>query len=64
MSSESPHESHPESRHESRKERPILDEPPPFLGTWPRVYRFVLLFLAAVIFLFWLFTKHYAPPQI
>jgi hypothetical protein len=44
-------------------ERPILDEPPPFLGTWPRVYGFVLVFLAAVIFLFWLFTRHYAPPQ-
>jgi len=42
---------------------PILDEPPPFLGTWSRVYRFVLGYLALVIFLFWLFTKHYAPPQ-
>jgi hypothetical protein len=42
---------------------PILDEPPPFLGTWPRVYRFVLVYLAAVIFLFWLFTRHYAPPH-
>ena len=30
----------------------ILDEPPPFLGTWPRVYRMVLLYLAAVVFLF------------
>lgn len=38
----------------------ILDEPPPFLGTWPKVYRMVLLYLAAVIFLFWLFTEHYA----
>ena len=44
-------------------ERPILDEPPPFLGTWPRVYACVLAFLAIVIFLFWLFTQHYAPPQ-
>ena len=61
---ESGHESGHESPHESRKDRPILDEPPPFLGTWQRVYRFVLLFLAAVILLFWLFTKHYAPPQI
>jgi hypothetical protein len=43
--------------------KPILDEPPPFLRTWPRVYRFVLIYLAAVIFLFWLFTRHYAPPQ-
>ena len=38
----------------------ILDEPPPFLGTWGRVYRFVLVYLAAIIFLFWLFTKHYS----
>ena len=38
----------------------ILDEPPPFLGTWPKVYRMVLFYLAAIIFLFWLFTEHYA----
>src|ERR1700679_2257941 len=43
-------------------EKVILDEPPPFLGTWGRVYRFVLIYLAAIIFLAWLFTKHYAPP--
>jgi hypothetical protein len=43
-------------------EKVILDEPPPFLRTWPRVYRFVLIFLAVIIFLAWLFTKHYAPP--
>jgi hypothetical protein len=43
-------------------EKVILDEPPPFLGTWERVYRFVLIYLAAIIFLAWLFTRHYAPP--
>jgi len=43
-------------------EKVILDEPPPFLRTWKRVYAFVLIFLALVIFLAWLFTKHYAPP--
>ena len=42
------------------RDRQILDEPPPFLGTWPRVYRLVLLYLAAIIFLFWLFTRVYA----
>jgi hypothetical protein len=42
-------------------EKVVLDEPPPFLRTWGRVYGFVLAFLAAVIFLAWLFTKHYAP---
>jgi len=46
---------------DQRAEKPIVDEPPPVLGTWPRVYRLVLAYLAAVIFLFWLFTKHYAP---
>ena len=44
-----------------REEKPILDEPPPVLRTWPNVYRFVLAYLAVVIFFFWLFTKHYAP---
>jgi hypothetical protein len=44
-----------------RADKPIVDEPPPVLGTWLNVYRFVLAYLAVVIFLFWLFTKHYAP---
>jgi hypothetical protein len=42
--------------------KPVIDEAPPFLGSWPKVYRFVLIYLALVIVLFWLFTKHYAPP--
>ncbi|MEQ1885917.1 MAG: hypothetical protein ABL967_12715 [Bryobacteraceae bacterium] len=40
----------------------VEDEAPPFLGTWPRVYRFTLIYLAVIIFLFWLFTRFYAPP--
>jgi hypothetical protein len=43
-------------------ENVVLDEPPPFLGTWKRVYRFVLIYLAVIIFLAWMFTKYYAPP--
>lgn len=39
----------------------IEDEPPPILGTWPRVYTFVILYLAAVIFAFYIFTIHFAP---
>ncbi|HEV2198698.1 MAG TPA: hypothetical protein VGR73_02675 [Bryobacteraceae bacterium] len=39
------------------------DEKPPILGAWPRVYTFVLIYLAVVIFLFWLFTRHYAPDS-
>jgi hypothetical protein len=41
----------------------LPDEKPPILGTWPRLYAFVLIYLAAVIFLCWLFTRHYAPAS-
>jgi hypothetical protein len=41
--------------------RQIPDEPPPILGTWPRVYVIVLVYLAVVIFAFYLFTVHFAP---
>ena len=37
-----------------------IDEPPPFLGTWKRVYAAVLLYLTALIVLFYLFTRAYA----
>lgn len=37
------------------------DEPPPFLGSWSRVYVAVLLYLAALIALFRWFTVAYAP---
>ena len=36
--------------------RQVPDEPPPFLGTWPRVYSVVLSYLAAVIALMYIFT--------
>jgi hypothetical protein len=39
--------------------REIPDEPPPILGTWPRVYIFVLIYLAAVILTFYWFTVHF-----
>jgi hypothetical protein len=38
-------------------ERDVYDEPPPFLGTWSRVYTVVLIYLVAVIALFAWFTK-------
>jgi hypothetical protein len=38
-----------------------MDEPPPFLGAWPRVYFAVLAYLALLIFAFYLFTRAYAP---
>ena len=38
----------------------LPDEPPPFLGTWRNVYITVLGYLAALIFLFYLFTRAYS----
>jgi hypothetical protein len=37
--------------------KPVIDEPPPILGSWSRVYRFVALYLAALIALFYWFTR-------
>ena len=37
----------------------IPDEPPPVLGSWRRVYVFVLSFLAATILAFYFFTVHF-----
>jgi hypothetical protein len=37
------------------------DEPPPFLGSWRRVYTAVLLYLAILIAGFYVFTRVYAP---
>ncbi|MGD0497418.1 MAG: hypothetical protein ABSC23_03175 [Bryobacteraceae bacterium] len=35
----------------------VPDEPPPFLGTWRRVYIAVLIYLGAIIAGFYLFTR-------
>jgi hypothetical protein len=35
----------------------VDDEPPPFLGAWPRVYRAVLVYLALLIALFYIFMR-------
>jgi hypothetical protein len=35
----------------------MKDEPPPFLGTWRRVYTAVALYLAALILLMYGFTR-------
>jgi hypothetical protein len=37
------------------------DEPPPFLGTWTRVYTVVLLYVAFVIFALYVFSVVTAP---
>jgi hypothetical protein len=36
------------------------DGPPPFLGTWRRVYVAVACYVAVVIFACWLFTQAFA----
>ena len=35
------------------------EEGPPFLGTWKRVYLAIVVYLAAIIMLFYLFTRAY-----
>ena len=34
-----------------------LEEPPPFLGTWRRIYTVVVLYLITLITLFWFFGR-------
>jgi hypothetical protein len=35
----------------------MIDEPPPILGTWPRLYTAVLLYLVVLIVLFYWFGQ-------
>ena len=37
--------------------REVPDEPPPFLGTWNRVYVAVLIYLGLIIALCWGFAR-------
>lgn len=48
----------------SEAQRSVIDEPPPFLGAWKRVYTVVILYLACVITLFYWFTKSFSPSLI
>jgi len=41
--------------------RDLPDEPPPFLGTWRRVYIFVIGYLAFIIAAFYAFSRAFAP---
>jgi hypothetical protein len=36
------------------------NEPPPILGTWPRLYAAVVLYLITIITLFSLFTRKFS----
>jgi hypothetical protein len=42
------------------EQKAIVDEPPPALGTWPRVYAMVLVYLVVVIVTFYLITRKLA----
>jgi hypothetical protein len=35
------------------------DEPPPFLGTWRRVYTVILIYLGVIVAGLYLFTRAY-----
>jgi hypothetical protein len=35
------------------------DEPPPFLGTWVRVYQAIVVYLVLLILAFYVFTRIY-----
>jgi hypothetical protein len=37
------------------------EEPPPFLGSWRRVYLAVIVWLALLIVLFYAFSRRFAP---
>jgi len=41
---------------ENHADRVTVDEPPPLLGTWRRVYLFVICYLVFLIALFCLFA--------
>jgi hypothetical protein len=39
------------------------DEPPPFLGTWRRLYTAVVCYLLVLISLFYIFTVTFTPKR-
>ncbi len=39
--------------------RDVSDDPPPFLRTWRNVYVAIVIYLAALISVFYLFTRAY-----
>lgn len=42
---------------EREPDQALPDEPPPFLGSWRRVYTVVLLYLACLILSFYAFSR-------
>jgi hypothetical protein len=43
--------------HGPAPQREVVDDPPPFFGTWPRVYAAVLLYLLCLISALFLLTR-------
>jgi hypothetical protein len=41
--------------------RETVEEPPPFFGSWPHVYIFVVCYLAVLIAGFYVFSRAFAP---
>jgi hypothetical protein len=37
----------------------VPDDPPPFLGSWNRIYTAILLYLVCLIALFYVFTRSF-----
>jgi hypothetical protein len=46
---------------ENEEVRQVIDEPPPFLGTWPRVYLAVIAWLMTLIAAFYAFARAWRP---
>ena len=44
---------------ERDKERRIIEDRPPWFGSWTPIYALVLGFLGFLVLLFHLFTRHY-----
>jgi len=40
--------------------REVVDSPPPFLGSWKRVYIVVAVYLAVLIAAFWIFGRRWS----
>ncbi len=47
----------PTDEPQRKDERPLEDEPPPFGGSWAKLYALVLINLSVLIVLFYIFTK-------
>ena len=45
---------------DEQTERTPREEPPPFGGSWKRLYTAVLVNLAALVALFYLFTRYFS----